>query len=64
MDKRSNETIENTKNILTVAQANDNVSRNLEYAILLSECELSEKIHFEDGDLMGEALSKIQKKLV
>lgn len=63
MDKRSNETIENTKNILTVAQANDNVSRNLEYAILLSEGELNEKIHFDDGDLMGEALSKIQKKL-
>ena len=63
MDKRSNETIENTKNILTVAQANDNVSRNLEYAILLSEGELSETIRFNDGDLMGEALSKIQKKL-
>jgi hypothetical protein len=63
MDKRSNETIEKTKNILTVAQANDNVSRNLEYAILLSEGELSETIRFNDGDLMGEALSKIQKKL-
>jgi len=63
MDKRSNETIENTKNILTVAQANDNVARNLEYAILLSEGELNETIRFNDGDLMGEALSKIQKKL-
>ena len=63
MDKRSNETIENTKNILTVAQANDNVSRNLEYAILLSEGELNETIRFKDGDLMGEALSKIQNKL-
>ena len=63
MDKRSNETIENTKNILTVAQANDNVSKNLEYAILLSEGELNESIRFNDGDLMGEALSKIQKKL-
>ena len=63
MDKRSNETIENTKNILTVAQANDNVSRNLEYAILLSEGELNETIRFKDGDLMGEALSKIQRKL-
>jgi len=63
MDKRSTETIENTKNILTVAQANDNVSRNLEYAILLSEGELSETIRFNDGDLMGEALSKIQKKM-
>lgn len=64
MDKRSTETIENTKNILTVAQANDNVSRNLEYAILLSEGELNETILYKDGDLMGEALSKIQKKLV
>ena len=63
MDKRSTETIENTKNILTVAQANDNVSKNLEYAILLSEGELSETIRFNEGDLMGEALSKIQKKL-
>jgi len=63
MDKRSNETIENTKNILTVAQANDDVARNLEYAILLSEGELSETIRFNDGDLMGEALSKIQRKL-
>ncbi|HET6541379.1 MAG TPA: hypothetical protein VFG46_12895 [Chryseolinea sp.] len=63
MDKRSNETIENTKNILTVAHANDNVARNLEYAILLSEGELNETIRFNDGDLMGEALSKIQKKL-
>jgi hypothetical protein len=35
----------------------------LEYAILLSEGELNETIRFNDGDLMGEALSKIQKKL-
>lgn len=63
MDKRTNETIENTKNILTVAQANNSVSRNLEYAILLSEGSLEETIHYDEGDLMGEALSKIQKRL-
>lgn len=63
MDKRSTETIENTKNILVVAQANDSVSRNLEYAILLSEGELNETIKYEEGDLMGEALHKLQQKL-
>lgn len=63
MDKRTNETIENTKNILAVAQANNSVSRNLEYAIMLSEGSLDEIIEYEEGDLMGEALSKIQRKL-
>jgi hypothetical protein len=63
MDKRSTETIENTKNILTVAQANDNISRNLEYAILLSEGELHETIQYQEGDLMGEALNKLQKRI-
>lgn len=63
MDKRSNETIENTKNILLVAQANDSVSRNLEYAILLSEGELTEPVKYNEGDLMGEALYKLQQKL-
>jgi methyl-accepting chemotaxis protein len=63
MDKRTNETIENSKNILTVAQANDNVSKNLEYAIMLSEGMLEERIKYHEGDLMGEALSKIQGKL-
>jgi hypothetical protein len=63
MDKRTNETIENTKNILTVAQANESVSKNLEYAIMLSEGMLNEKIKAADGDLMGEALGKIQQKL-
>jgi hypothetical protein len=63
MDKRTNETIENTKNILVVAQANESVSKNLEYAIMLSEGMLSEKIKFNEGDMMGEALGKIQQKL-
>lgn len=63
MDKRTNETIENSKNILTVAQANESVSKNLEYAILLSEGALEERIQYSEGDLMGEALSKIQGKL-
>lgn len=63
MDKRTKETIENTKNILAVAQANNSVSKNLEYAIMLSEDMLDESIEYEEGDLMGEALSKIQKRL-
>ena len=63
MDRRTQETIENTKNILTVAQANNSVSRNLEYAIMLSEGILDETIQYDEGDLMGEALSNIQKKL-
>jgi hypothetical protein len=63
MNKRTMETIENSKNIFSVAQANESVSRNLEYAILLSEGGLEEKIKYEEGDLMGEALSKIQSKL-
>jgi hypothetical protein len=63
MNKRTLETIENSKNIFAVAQMNESVSRNLEYAILLSDGGLDEKIKFEDGDLMGEALSKIQFKL-
>jgi len=63
MDKRTTETIENTKNIVTVAQANDSVTKNLEYAIMLSEGALEEKITYKDGDLMGEALSKLQSKL-
>lgn len=63
MNKRTLETIENSKNIFAVAQMNESVSRNLEYAIMLSDGGLNEKIKFEDGDLMGEALSKIQLKL-
>lgn len=63
MNKRTLETIENSKNIFAVAQMNESVSRNLEYAIMLSDGGLDEKIKFEEGDLMGEALSKIQAKL-
>jgi hypothetical protein len=63
MEKRTHETIQNTKNIYQVAQSNDSVTRNLEYAIMLSDGMLEEKISYTEGDLMGEALSKIQKKL-
>jgi hypothetical protein len=63
MEKRSIETIDNTKNILTVARANDSIAHNLEYAVLLSEGQLIEPVQFQEGDIMGEALSKIQKKL-
>jgi hypothetical protein len=63
MNKRTIETIENSKNIFAVAQMNESVSRNLEYAILLSEGALTETIKFEEGDMMGEALHKIQVKL-
>lgn len=63
MNKRTLETIENSKNIFAVAQMNESVSRNLEYAIMLSNGGMDEKINFEEGDLMGEALSKIQSKL-
>ena len=63
MDKRTRETIENSKNIFAVAQMNDGVTKNLEYALLLSDGGMDEPIKFEDGDLMGEALSKIQRKL-
>jgi hypothetical protein len=63
MNKRTQETIENSKNIFAVAQMNESVSKNLEYAIMLSDGGLDERIKFDDGDLMGEALSKIQAKL-
>lgn len=63
MEKRTQETIENSKNIMAVAQVNDGVFKNLEYAIMLSEGMALPKIEFAKDDLMGEALSKIQKKL-
>ncbi|HEY5917622.1 MAG TPA: hypothetical protein VIU13_09485, partial [Chryseolinea sp.] len=63
MHKRTEETIENSKSILLVAQANDSVTKNLEYAIMLSEGTLTDKIEYSDDDLMGEALSKIQRRL-
>jgi methyl-accepting chemotaxis protein len=63
MDKRTNETIENSKNIMAVSEANESVSKNLEYAIMLSEGVLEEKIKYNEGDLMGEALRKIQQKI-
>ena len=63
MHKRTEETIENSKSILLVAQANDSVAKNLEYAIMLSEGTLTDKIEYSDDDLMGEALSKIQRRL-
>ena len=63
MHKRTEEIIENSKSMMVVAQANDNVAKNLEYAILLSEGALTEKIEYSEDDLMGEALSKIQKRL-
>jgi hypothetical protein len=63
MNKRTEEIIENSKSILAVAQANDSVAKNLEYAIMLSEGMLTDKIEYSADDLMGEALSKIQKRL-
>jgi hypothetical protein len=63
MEKRTQDTIENSKNIMAVAQVNDSVVRNLEYAVMLSEGMTLPKIEYEKGDLMGEALSKIQKKI-
>lgn len=63
MNKRTHETIENSKNIFAVAQVNESVAKNIEYAIMLSEGALNEPIKYEEGDLMGEALNKIQQKL-
>jgi len=63
MHKRTEEIIENSKSMMVVTQANDSVAKNLEYAILLSEGALTEKIEYSEDDLMGEALSKIQKRL-
>ena len=63
MEKRTQETIENSKNIMAVAQVNDTVFKNLEHAIMLSEGMDQPKIEYAQGDLMGEALSKIQKRL-
>jgi hypothetical protein len=63
MDRRTQETIENSKNIMAVAQTNDAVVKNLEHAIMLSEGMAIPQIEYHDGDLMGEALSKIQRRL-
>ena len=64
MNKRTDQTIENTKNILSMAQANESVTQNLEHAIMLSEGMLNDEIQYKEDDLMGEALSKIRKKLM
>jgi hypothetical protein len=61
--KRTDEIIANTKNIMAVAEANEGVAKNLEYAMMLSNGMVDEKITYKEGDLMGEALSAIQKKL-
>jgi len=61
--KRTEEIIANTKNIMAVAEANESVAQNLEYAMMLSNGMINEKITYKEGDLMGEALSAIQKKL-
>jgi hypothetical protein len=63
MKKRTKSTIENSKNIFAVAQVNDSVVQNLEYAVMLSNGMIDEKIEFEEGDVLGEALSTIQQKL-
>lgn len=63
MDTRTQQVIENTKNIIVVANTNDSVARNLEHALMLSSGVYTEKIEYSEGDLMGEALSTIQKKL-
>jgi len=63
MAKRTRSTIDNSKNMMTVAQANDSVAKNLEHAILLSQGMYTDKIEYAEGDLMGEALSTIQKTL-
>lgn len=63
MEKRTQETIENSKNIMAVAQTNDSVVKNLEHAIMLSEGMQLPQIVYNEGDLMGEALSKIQRRL-
>jgi len=61
--KRTDEIIANTKNIMVVAEANEGVAKNLEYAMMLSNGMVNETITYKEGDLMGEALSAIQKKL-
>ena len=63
MRKRTEETIENSKSTLAIAPANNSVAKNLEYAIMLSEETLTDKIEYSDDDLMGEALSEIQRRL-
>jgi two-component system sensor histidine kinase/response regulator len=62
-NKRTDDIIANTKNIMAVAEANDSVAQNLEYAMMLSNGAYAEEISYKEGDLMGEALSAIQKKL-
>ena len=64
MKKRTCTTIENAKNMLAVAQVNDDVYKNLEYATMLSNGIYDEKIEYKEGDLMAEALNKIQEKLI
>ena len=48
MDKRTNQTIANTKNIIAMAQANESVAKNLEHAIMLSEGMLDEEINYKE----------------
>jgi hypothetical protein len=48
---------------MAVAQTNDSVVKNLEHAIMLSEGMQLPQIVYNEGDLMGEALSKIQRRL-
>jgi hypothetical protein len=63
MEKRTAQIIENSKNIMKVAAANDSVAKNMEFALMLSSGVYDEKLEYKEGDLMGEALSNIQKKL-
>jgi hypothetical protein len=64
MRKRTESTIESAKNMLVVAQANDDVHKNLEYAAMLSNGIYDGEIVYKDGDFMGEALKKIQQTLI